>query len=117
MSKFEKGLELLRRDGWSAGSLYEPVTGKRCALGALHGVNIESHSVVVAYDSCKETNILADLIVENYPDWYASMTLNAVAPIDSADIVAAFNDMAGRTQDEIEALFEKGLAKEEEEYE
>lgn len=75
--------DILERDGWGRGQYYDPVTGRRCAAGAL-------------------MTIISGCLPSHGKYAFAAMTY-----IGCSNSILVWNDDSERTQEEVVALFRK----------
>lgn len=128
MNAFDRGLEIFRTKGWYKGGLVDKRVlgrstgrGARCALGALSSETDEQlmSRSGPAFETTPELLLLAELILEQHPDWLAAQSavqqkhMRISAREYPANLIYRFNDHKA-TEEDIFALFEKGSARMEE---
>lgn len=108
MNKFEKGLDHFRTRGWARLYMIDE-DETRCSIGALHLDQDDSNQIWSAEETpSRETRILAGLIREQYPEWVREN----MGTMGDFNLVYHWNDAEGRTQEDVEALFEKAALQE-----
>lgn len=134
MNKIQEAVKILKSGNWCTGQLHRQ--DKHCALGALGNVMFTLDQLTerakdifetdyptecmlgeAEYDlleESKEVKVLAEVLVENYPDFYKeeypsviSRLQDIVAP---SDIVTTFNDKQS-TVEPVIAMFEKAAVR------
>lgn len=105
---------------WHQGE-YTDNAGNYCALGHLanvEGMISKNGEVYSRYDQDIASRPLAQVIGEQYPDWIEK-TYGSYCNLEDQDfldaaVVAEWNDVPGRTEEEVIAIFDKAIARAEE---
>lgn len=110
IERLEAGLAHLRQYGWGQELFYDSGTKQACALGALYhgghsGHRLSGHAVAfeLANWSLPAENRARKYLLQALPPVYQAIGEGRRHP------VAAWNDAKGRTQAEVEALFERAI--------
>lgn len=103
-----EGLEHMRKHGWTQ---HAYLKGEEvCAVGALACLTseklrgmVDSRSMLRGLEETEGMTFLARVIRDQYPEWVN----DGIASASAFQIVYRWNDQKGRTQAEVETVFEK----------